>query len=251
MPLFGLPAGFLAGALNGVACYAIVALCNEVFGASIYGLLAVWVLPAFVSAGSGALAGYIVGKANIIGKGRNITATATFGVLSGLVGCVGYVFLRIQFFQEEAFDHSIDFIRTGINCIAMIIGAFGVAGSSAGNNPFCEKCKEFMKKTLTRKLPLDKEENLMDMLNRNDYSEIKKLQNSKITEDGNKVEVEAWHCETCHEAGFLNATTTKSKYKTDRHGTKTTDKTESRLIFSTALRKENVGKLTGVSIKKT
>lgn len=242
MLVLGLPTGVIVGGLLYYVHRAIVDFSNNIVGATCFGLLFVWIIPAVLSGFLGYLVAYAVSQGATIGKGRNLNAVAICGVISGLVGSVAYAIVRSINEGPEAFDSSIDIIRVIVYTLPILIVAWAGATETMKRKPFCEACNKYMKTITLGRIPIRSEGGLMEIFKSRTFKDLAALASSNEKDEKNYSTIIVWYCDNCKEQGFINATTLQTRFEYTKDSTKT--KSETRLIFSSPLESAEIETLT-------
>jgi YD repeat-containing protein len=205
-------------------------------------VLAALVLYFIVAGVLGYLIGLSVGKGGLIGKNRNLRAAWAIGLLCGLVGYGAYVAVYFSVLGPKGFNSAIDAIKLIGYFLAIVLVAGATSGGTVEENPFCERCEEYMRKISLGKYPIRLERVWIGLLNSRKFDGIGDLASDSGRDSKDFTEVTVWHCDSCKEAGFINAETTQVRYEYDKQGNKTT-KSETRRIFSSPIVKSEIATL--------
>jgi hypothetical protein len=235
MVVFGLGAAILLGPLIYVAHVILAGIAAFLVGlniclSSLAGMAIYFIGYVFAALIAGALVGTAVGRGAISGKSRNAAAAKRIGLVLGLLCFGGFVLTYFAVLgMGEGLDTWIDYLKMAWNLFAVPGAAFMMADQAIKDTPFCEECREFMKKTELKNRPIRQERSLLAVLSAGQLNRVSEF--PPDVGDKNYCKITVWSCNCDRGWGFVHMHTMQKRISVDKSG-KRTENSQTRMVFS-------------------
>jgi hypothetical protein len=249
-------AGLLAGVVAGPLTYLLLlllALLGMFFSTAAMGRLMTLILAPFVlflvPFGGGWLVGEAVNRRGMAFNSTDWVNLRRIGVLSALAAFLAFALTHyLRMGPAEWLDSWVDWAWLLVALPGFLVGARGSSGEELAKEPYCEKCRKYIRKTVFGRpvgmqapggFPIRFEPRLLEALQSGRLAAIAELGAGWVS--GNFVTLTFWDCEGCEEDGYVNLQTTQTRNVPEKGNLNT--KSETRLVFSQRIGKDEISAL--------